>query len=190
MQKAPSDTDPKLSVNEYEGAVLGALARIEPATRYRLVKTFRESPTNSHSPSNGSLYPLVARLISRGMIESRPGSRRSEQLSLTEDGQRALAGWVAGTGPQHSIADDPLLQRVMSLGDLPTEEQVRWIVSAKALLLDKKDELQTNRSTAGGPYAEVVHSTAIAIVNTKLEWLDRLLIQIMNEGPEAPAPAP
>jgi len=181
MPKVEAEGD--VTVNEYEGAVLGVLARVEPATRYRLLKSFKDSPTTTYSPSNGSLYPLVARLVGRGLIQARAGVNGREKLALSPEGRRALARWIAGTGPQHLIADDPLLLRVLSLGDLEPDEQVRWIIAAKAQLLNKKDELSRNREPVSEPYSRIVHDTTIAIIKTKLEWLDRLLIQITKDSP-------
>jgi DNA-binding PadR family transcriptional regulator len=172
-----------LPVNEYEGAVLGMIARTEPVTRYQLLKAFRESPTTTYNTSKGSFYPLVGRLVGRGFVAASPGKRPgSELFTLTPLGHRALTQWVSATGPQHSMVHDPLLLRVMSLTDLSRDDRLQWVASAKSILLDRKNELNGHRSASNGPYADIVHGTALAIVEAKLEWLDRLLILIVNEA--------
>lgn len=183
MAKAPRQPESDLVVNEYEGAVLGLIARSQPVTRYRLFKAFEQSPTTSVNTSKGSLYPLIGRMIDRGFVEAETGTNRraSEMLKLTPLGHAALAQWIGGTGPQHSFAHDPLLVRVLSLGDVPREERIRWIADAKALLLQKKTELEEYRKAVDAPYMEIVHGTAVAVVNAKLEWLDRLLIKVVAE---------
>lgn len=170
-------------VNEHEGAVLGLIARNQPLTRYQLYKAFQQSPTTTYNTSKGSLYPLVGRLIDRGLIgvEANKSRRDAELLSLTKLGYSALTHWIEHTGPQHSIINDPMLLRVMALSDVSRDERIRWIADAKGLLLDRKKELNAHSESTQSPYDEIVRGTAVAIVDAKLEWLDRLLIQVVNE---------
>lgn len=175
--------DSAIVVNEHEGAVLGLIARNQPLTRYQLYKTFQQSPTTTYNTSKGSLYPLVGRLIDRGFIgvESNKSRRDAELLSLTKLGYGALTRWIEQTGPQHSIVNDPMLFRVLALSDVSRDERIRWIADAKGLLLDRKHELNANKNPSNSPYDEIVHGTAVAIIDAKLEWLDRLLIKVVGE---------
>lgn len=186
MAISHSDKDHDLLVNEHEGLVLSNLARSPDMTRYQLYESMRNSPTSSYNTSKGSLYPLVNRMIERGYVEGRlrTGGREAEELRLTERGRQALAKWMFVAGPQQSFSHDPLLHRILSLSDLSREERLQWIASAKAMLLGKRDELNEFHAAAPGDYADIVHGTSVAIVNAKLEWLDRLLIQVVKENSE------
>ena len=42
---------PDHRVSEYEGIVLGAIARTQPVTRYQLLKTLEKAPTTSYKSS-------------------------------------------------------------------------------------------------------------------------------------------
>jgi len=176
------DDGDEAAVNEYEGAVLGVIARIQPVTRYRLLKAFEASSTTSYNTSKGSLYPLIGRMMERGFVRADDAvdGRGGQPLSLTPEGQAAHTQWVTRTDPQHSMSHDALFSRVLSLEGLPRVEQVSWIASAKAILLDRRDQLAGDAPAGAGPYADIVHESAIALLNTKLEWLDRLLIRIMK----------
>jgi DNA-binding PadR family transcriptional regulator len=182
-RSAESGDDSAIVVNEHEGAVLGLIARNQPLTRYQLYKAFQQSPTTTYNTSKGSLYPLVARLIDRGLIgvESSKSQRDAELLSLTKSGYRALTHWIEQTGPQHSIVNDPMLFRVLALSDVSRDERIRWIADAKGLLLDRKEALNAHQDSAKSPYDDIVQGTALAIIDAKLEWLDRLLIKVVNE---------
>ena len=52
--------------------------------------------------------------------------------------------------------------------------------SAKAVLLERRDQLAATSPEEGSAFADIVHDSAIALLNTRLEWLDRLLIRIMK----------
>jgi len=182
-RSAAARDDSAIVVNEHEGAVLGLIARNQPLTRYQLYKAFQLSPTTTYNTSKGSLYPLVGRLIDRGLIgvETNKSRRDAELLSLTKLGYGALTRWIEQTGPQHSIVNDPMLFRVLALSDVSRDERIRWIADAKGLLLDRKQELNTHKQGPKSPYDDIVHGTAVAIIDAKLEWLDRLLIKVVNE---------
>jgi hypothetical protein len=74
-----------------------------------------------------------------------------------------------------------MLFRVLALSDVSRDERIRWIADAKGLLLDRKQELNTHKQGPKSPYDDIVYGTAVAIIDAKLEWLDRLLIKVVNE---------
>lgn len=176
-----------IAVNEHEGTVLGMVARWQPVTRYQLLKAFERSPISSYNTSKGSLYPLVGRMIVRGFIvaETSDGPRESELISLSPLGREALNRWIMRIGPQHGMVHDPLQVRILALCELPMADRVRWVVSAKNLLLSKKQELKEYHERLKVPFNEIVYNFGVATIDAKLLWLDRLLVQIVdNEEPE------
>lgn len=172
-----------ITVNEHEGTVLGMVARWQPVTRYQLLKAFDRSPISSYNTSKGSLYPLVGRMIARGFLETETsrGARESEVLRLSSLGRRALSDWIMRIGPQHSMVHDPLQVRILALGELPVEDRVRWVVGAKDLLLSKKDELGDYHASLTVPFNDIVYNFGVASIDAKLRWLDRLLVQLVEE---------
>ena len=183
MAKAKPETETDFAVTENEGAVLSLIARMQPVTSYRLYKAFQDSPTTNYNTSKGAVYPIVARMLSRAFVETKAtksGKRASGELTLTKLGREALQAWVTEAGPELSFSHDPLFDRILSLGDLSREERVRWIADAKALLLEKKEQLNGYRETVDAPYIDIVHGSAVAMIDAKLEWLDRLLIQVVR----------
>ena len=176
--------DADVAVNDHEGTVLSVISRRQPLTTYQLRKEFMQLPTTSYNSSKGALYRLIARIADRGLIATEQGTdrRSSEMLRLTPLGQKALAAWVLRTGPEHSIANDPLLLRLGSLGDVSPAERVQWIAAAKKSLLFKKQEINDYYAVADVPYRDIAHGAALAIVDAKLEWLDRLLIAVVDES--------
>jgi len=176
-----------IAVNEHEGTVLGMVARWQPVTRYQLLKAFERSPISSYNTSKGSLYPLVGRMIVRGFItaETGEGPRESELISLSPLGRDALHRWIMRIGSQHAMVHDPLQVRILALCELPLADRVRWVVSAKDLLLQKKAELKEYHDRLKVPFNEIVYNFGVATIDAKLLWLDRLLVQVVeNEEPE------
>ena len=171
-----------IAVNEHEGTVLGMVARWQPVTRYQLLKAFERSPISSYNTSKGSLYPLVGRMIVRGFIvgETGEGPRESELISLSPLGREALNRWIMRIGPQHAMVHDPLQVRILALCELPLADRVRWVVSAKDLLLGKKQELKEYHERLTVPFNEIVYNFGVATIDAKLLWLDRLLVRIVD----------
>jgi hypothetical protein len=122
-------------------------------------------------------------MIDRGFIQEggAKGPRLGEVLKLTPLGKKALTGWIVQTGPEQSFTRDPLLLRMMCLNGLKRSERVRWIADAKGAILEMKRELNEHGQSAEGPYMDIVQGIALSMIEAKLEWLDRLLIQVVNE---------
>lgn len=177
-------TDSLADVNEAEGAVLGLLARAQPLSRYQILRFFQNSPARFQNVSKGSVYPLVARLVDRALIDSKPGEgpHGAPVYSLTSLGRTALRSWTKRLDKRDLLPLDALEQRVFSLAELPPAERIAWVAEAKELILAKKSELQSHRDRiASYMYGEIVYNADQERLDAKLAWLDRLLIEIARE---------
>jgi DNA-binding PadR family transcriptional regulator len=177
-------TDSLADVNEAEGAVLGLLARSRPLSRYQILRFFQNSPARFQNVSKGSVYPLVARLVDRALIDSKPGEgpHGAPVYSLTPLGRTALRSWTKRLDKRDLLPLDTLEQRVFSLAELPPTERIAWVAEAKELILAKKAELQSHRDRITGyTYGEIVYNADQERLDAKLVWLDRLLIEIARE---------
>jgi len=170
-------------VNEPEGTVLGFIARNEPVTRYQILRAFRRSPLTIQNTSKGSVYPLVRRMVARGLVvtERRGDTEEAEVLTLTPNGVEALRLWVRAVGPQYMLLRDPIKMRVLSIGELSRDERIRWIAKTKGLLLAKKEEFEAYNLQVQLPYSELIVASYMRELDNKLEFLDRLLIKVVQE---------
>jgi DNA-binding PadR family transcriptional regulator len=172
-----------IAVNEHEGTVLGMVARWQPLTRYQLLKAFERSPISAYNTSKGSLYPLVGRMIIRGFLvtETSGGPRESELISLSDLGRQALHRGIVKIGSQHSMVNDPLQVRIRARCERAREERLRWVVSAKDLLIGKKEELKDYHERLTVPFNDIVYNFGVAAIDAKLRWLDRLMVQLVDD---------
>lgn len=173
-----------VEANEAEGAVLGLLARLQPLSRYQILRFFQNSPARFQNVSKGSVYPLVARLLDRGLIHSQAGegSHGAPVYSLTDLGRAALRSWTRRLDKRDMLPLDALEQRVFSLAELPPTERIAWVAEAKELILAKKAELQSHRDRLTAyAYGDIVYDADQQRLDAKLGWLDRLLIEIARE---------
>jgi DNA-binding PadR family transcriptional regulator len=186
VEVARNETDQQISVevNEAEGAVLGLLVRTQPMTRYQMLRFFQNSPARFQNISKGSLYPLVTRLLQRGMIESNSGEggHGAQVYSLAPLGRTALRNWTLRLESRDMLPLDPLEQRVFSLAELAPAQRIAWVAQAKQLIFDKKAELQSHRERLiQYAYGEIVYNADQERLDSKLIWLDRLLIEFAQE---------
>ena len=80
----------------------------------------------------------------------------------------------------HLLLDDPLRTKLQSFDLLSKDEQLEWIVSAKAGLQQKLEELESYAAEVTVPFKDQVHDNAVSSVRSRMEWLDRLLTSIVR----------
>ena len=184
LARSEPNLESSIEANEAEGAVLGLLARARPLSRYQILRFFQNSPARFQNVSKGSLYPLVSRLLERGMIASEEGQgpHGAPVYSLTDLGRTALRNWTIRLHSRDMLPLDSLEQRVFSLTELAPAERIAWVAQAKELILAKKAELEGHRERMTSyAYGEIVYRADQERLEAKLSWLDRLLIEIARE---------
>lgn len=177
----------KFDLSDHEGTFLSLVLRIQPATAYQVMKIYEESPVSNFNVSKGKIYPLIHRLVGRGLLSKRvvPGDARgAEQLLCTPDGKEAVREWVGQIRPTHVLLDDPLRTRVQSFDLLSRDEQIAWIVEVKDLLHGKLAELRAYRDEVDVPFKEFLHDNAVQSVRARMDWLDRMLLGIVQSRGE------
>jgi DNA-binding PadR family transcriptional regulator len=170
-------------LTDHEGTFLSLVLRIQPATAYQVTKIYEESPVSNFNTSKGKIYPLIRRLVGRGLLAKRevPGDRRgTEELICTAEGKKAVREWVGQIRPTHLLLDDPLRTKVQSFGLLDREEQIAWIVEVKELLHTKLAELEAYKKEVDAPFKDFLHENAVQSVRARMDWLDRMLFGIMH----------
>lgn len=182
-KRVHSAADDAPQIRDNEGAVLSVIARIQPVTGYGVLKAIRQSSTSSYRTSKGTLYPLLNRMIEAGYLSASVAgeTRPTTELALTERGHLALRTWIKRSGPEDIFGNNPLVDRMLALQDLPKDERIRWIALAKDTLLERKAKLASSREADNSPYSGIAQGFATAMIDSQLEWLDRLLIDIIKD---------
>ncbi|MEM8932176.1 MAG: PadR family transcriptional regulator, partial [Acidobacteriota bacterium] len=137
-------------LNELEGAAIGVVWKLQPCTTYAVRKAFRDSTTAHWNASAGAIYPLIARLAEKGLLDAEEhlhGKRRGVRYRLNASGLEALRRWV---GPPVaigavSIPGDPMRSRLRFLGCLPPDERLRWVEEALDATAEHTHDLEALR---------------------------------------------
>jgi DNA-binding PadR family transcriptional regulator len=164
-------------LTDNEGSLLTLVLRRQPVTAYQLLRIYAQSPVSSFNESKGSLYPLIRRLKTRGLLaaESVVGDgRKAERLFCTPAGKAAARRWVTKLEPRHVLPDDPLRTKAISFGLLNAKERQAWIATARALTEAKLAEVDAYMIGLDLPYKEAIEANAFGALRARLEWLDRL----------------
>jgi len=165
--------------------LLALALREQPVTAYQLMRIFAESPVSSINTSKGQVYPAIARLRSRKLLQARQisGDRRgTEELSLTEAGREAVRDWVRSVGAAQVVLDDPLRTRLLSFDVLTRQEKLEWIAQAKSLVRERRKELEQYNEDVELPYQDLVYQSAAETLRLKSEWLDELMYRLTAEA--------
>lgn len=138
-------------------AVLGVL-EAEPMTGYDLKRFFDASAGWLWSAKHSQIYPLLATLQAKGLVDGEEGLRGEAQrrvvYSVTEAGRDELASWIATVHPLPDERDPFLLQAVFF--DMVDDEAVRTVLTAYR---DRQREIHEDA---------LAHSLALAAGETLL----------------------
>jgi DNA-binding PadR family transcriptional regulator len=105
-------------LTDLEGATLVQIARDSPTTAYAVARTFANSPSEFWSGSAGSVYPLIKRMQTRGLViaaQSAQGKRAHSNLSLSKAGNAAMRVWLLDAKRAAGLGFDPLRTRAVHL---------------------------------------------------------------------------
>ncbi|MEO1169143.1 MAG: PadR family transcriptional regulator [Pseudomonadota bacterium] len=166
------------TLSEHEGALLDVVRRNEPVTGYQIAQTYGKSPVASFNKSKGQIYPMIRRFNKAGLIEGsyvEGDGRGTEVWSCTEKGLAALRHWSRQILDAHLLLEDPLRTRLMTFDLLTEKERFDWIMSAKAKVAQKIEEVEAFNSEVDVPFQQFVHDNAISSLRMRMDWLDRLL---------------
>ena len=165
-------------LSEIEGSVLALVQELGPVTPYVVRMDYRDSPTPQWSGSAGTIYPLVRRLLRRGLIRSTvhyTGDRRGRRIILTPAGRRAFRCWLAlpGSASVAGVSPDPLRTRVRFLAALSTKARRQFITEAHRSALDQLRVLEADceRQRALGLFPYLMARGALLSMHARLAFL-------------------
>lgn len=131
-----------------EFAILG-LVRSGVLTGYSVSQVFAGTPLSVFSPSPGSIYPAVKRLLKAGRLEEvpRPGSPVGTQraLRVTQAGEESFAGWLRSPVSQADVERDmeTLFLRLAFMSGVLSTEEIGCFVRRLQIELDAQVERLT-----------------------------------------------
>lgn len=170
--------------------MLGVVHRQQTCTAYAVRQELRKSPSAHWSASAGSIYPLLKRLESGGLIRSEADSGRGRGrrvLEVTAEGLRALREWTM-TGPDESVVSgvsDPVRTRCFFLGALRPAERSRFLRDTLASLEDYLERTRADLSARGaGPasFDRVAALGAVYEAEARVAWMKEVRAQLGEDG--------
>jgi DNA-binding PadR family transcriptional regulator len=151
-------------VTDLEAAALGAIAKNEPITGYRLKETFGRSLSRFWSGSAGAIYPLLTRLEARGLIaakQARRGKMNVRTYSITRAGREALTAWIFDMDLAVDPGFDPVRTRLLFVETLDEPARVRFR-DELLLRLSAYADLSLGQSGMTTAEARLYHLTIVA----------------------------
>jgi DNA-binding PadR family transcriptional regulator len=170
-------------LTENEGGLIALVQRKGPMSAYQIAKDYEASPIFTFNTAKGKLYPLIERLVARGLISSSevPDDRRGTKLySCTDAGRDALRSWVSSFREEHELPPDPLRRKLQALELLGREEQLAWVKEARARLSQRLQAVEDFNAKAEGPFGRLAQDNAREALRGRLHWLDGVETSIRN----------
>jgi DNA-binding PadR family transcriptional regulator len=155
------------ALSDLEAASLASIKRRGHATAYEVATEFAMSPADYWSGSAGAVYPLVARLLKRGLINAQPGGtgkRSSTLYALTELGDKMLLEWLLDAKRASGMGFDPLRTRLANLDLMPEDQRALFLAEVEACT----QALASPPAFAGNERAQVLHESWL---ENRLHWL-------------------
>ncbi len=166
-------------LTELDNCILGVIWREGPMSAYGVRAHFGRSTTTTWSSSTGTVYPAIRRLRAAGLLAAGPpsGPRKSELLSLTAKGRKALEQWLtrltSDVGPSTA---DPIRTRVHFLAALEDEARTKAFGDYRAATRAAVEKLEASAAKKAKTAVEKSERLgtlgALAELRARLEWLD------------------
>ncbi|MCU1590191.1 MAG: transcriptional regulator, PadR-like family [Frankiales bacterium] len=129
-------------------AVLGLLA-VAPGTGYDLTRRFEASLSHAWHASHSQIYPELARLQGRGLVqEAGRGARGSRTWAITDQGLAELDRWLVEVQPNRSQRNETAL-RWFLLPLLPADQRRSALEREIADMLDSTAYLEAAAAGSG-----------------------------------------
>jgi len=169
-------------------ALLGMLS-VRPGTGYELAQRFDSSMANAWYASHSQIYPELARLQERGMVEVvGEGARRSRTYAVTDAGREELRTWMLDTVPNRAQRSETTV-RWFLLGLLDPadrrralERELRDATAYRAGLLAAAEEIDALDHDAQHPFRPVV-DLALRTSALMVDWLTEQLDAATSQEP-------
>ena len=165
----------KRQLTDNEGALLSLVLRQQPITGYQIAKFFDSSPVHTFNTSKGKLYPLLHRLVDRGLLASEEvegDHRGTHRFLCTDIGRQVLKAWVLSIRPEHELLHDPLRKKLQAFELLSKRERAEWLKLARGRLQRKLQAVERWSPEVEGPFGELVKESARSALEARIAWLD------------------
>ena len=123
-------------MSDLDNLLLGLLHR-RPRTGYALAKVLSELPITAFSGSPGAIYPALASLRARGLIQpvsDKASARRRTVYGLSQRGRRVFINWLQSGVDRWDLLRHPdlFMLRVSFIRESGSPESVRQFVEEVA----------------------------------------------------------
>lgn len=171
---------PAPELTDFEEVLLGLIC-MGPSSGYDLKRTFSTTPLGVYQPSSGALYPALARLAGKGLIErqaphgpTEPGRRRLV-YQATPSGRTANITWLRVPISPMTVSRDlglHLMRFVMMEGLLSRDEVLGWLRDLMDALSVFVADVERYRAAvvAGPSHAALALDHGVAVHRASLAW--------------------
>ena len=170
-----------------ENVVMSLVWSHQPVTAYRIRRFFAESIVTHFTNSTGTIYPIIRRLVERGLLISTPveDSRRgAETLTCSTEGEAAVAAWIRQIDGSDMVLEDPVRTKMAAMDVLPPDERLAWLRELQSAMGVELVALQgfaeRNREM---PYQMLLHDNARSTLVSRIEWVSRALALLERGEP-------
>lgn len=174
--------DRLLSTTEY--TILGIVGKAGPCTTYAVMKELASSGSSYYKDRAGTTYPVVERLLKRGLIEAGE-NRRSRKLRITIAGKEELKKWLTPPLPDHDVAHtlDLIRLRMYFLAALDEKQQELFVDRALDSLkrhLANTEELIEQERAAGDRIGSLATLGLLFETKARIAWLEAIKPQLLS----------
>ncbi len=170
-------------ISELEGVVLGIVHEAQPCTTYAVRKELTASPSTHWTASAGSVYPLLERLESAGLVASAlddEDGRGRRLLRVTSAGRAALRAWVlSGSDPDvaASVFDAVRARAFFARALTPRQREqfaARSLEALEAYLVAARKHVDRYTAT-GDPFGRLAALGAVYDAEARVRWMQEVV---------------
>jgi DNA-binding PadR family transcriptional regulator len=185
-------------LTDFEEVLLGLIC-MGPSSGYDLKRAFSTTPLGVYQPSSGALYPALARLAGKGLIERQAShgaiehGRRRLVYEATPSGRTANITWLRVPVSPVTVSRDlglHLMRFVMMEALLSRDEVLGWLRDLIDALSIFVADVERYRAVVAGPsHAALALDHGIAVHRASLAWARATWEMLATAPPGPPARA-
>lgn len=165
-----------------EYVALGVVSHLQPCTSYRVMQAFKDSSSTYFSGSAGSIYPLLERLVSKGMLLSKTeleGRKKVTRFRISSRGKKVLRAWLLDPFLEEDVfySVDLVKTRIYFLDHLEPNDQ-RTFFEQAVKNVERAIEVRRKRLEEGDFYNDFFRIAVLGAIHgeeARLEFLKEAL---------------
>jgi DNA-binding PadR family transcriptional regulator len=173
-----------------ENIILGCLS-FGPKSGYEIKKIINMSSSWFYNASYGSIYPILKKHESKGLVTSEEvvdNGRYKRLYKLTDKGEKAFYNWMLGT-PRLMTVKYEMAVKLMFFAKIEPQERIKQVeehIEQLILFKQELEEIEPYADSEGDSYQRLILDWGENLYAFLIQWFSMLLEELKKNNGDLP----